>query len=79
MQSQAFFSTTFFTFSNNGWESSNQLWLYWVVTILSTLLVLVVWSLWLRGKIQPLFAPHAWKRLMQRISPEKPKENGAAV
>jgi hypothetical protein len=79
MQSQAFFSTTFFAFGDDGWKSSDQLWLYWVITIVSTILVLVVWSLWLRGKIQPLFAPHAWKRLLERVSPEKSKENGAGV
>ncbi|OKL61209.1 hypothetical protein UA08_03621 [Talaromyces atroroseus] len=41
----SFFSTTFFTFGEEGLQASKQMWLYWVVTIPSTLLVVVFWRL----------------------------------
>jgi hypothetical protein len=46
-QLQAFFSTTFFTFGNDGWEASNRLWIYWVITVPTTIVVVIVWNIWL--------------------------------
>jgi hypothetical protein len=45
-RSQALFSTTFFTF-DNGWGASNRLWIYWVITIPATILVLIFWNIWM--------------------------------
>jgi hypothetical protein len=47
---QSFFSTTFFSFGEEGLQASKQMWLYWVVTIPSTLLVVVFWRLLLHSK-----------------------------
>ena len=46
-QLQSFFSTTFFTFGGNGWEVSNRLWIYWVITVPTTIAVVAVWNIWL--------------------------------
>ncbi|KAH0536329.1 hypothetical protein FGG08_006783 [Glutinoglossum americanum] len=57
----AFFSTTFFTFGDNSPKASKQLWVYWAITIPSTLLVIVIWRLWLRGSLNL-----AWKMFFVR-------------
>jgi hypothetical protein len=46
-QLQAFFSTTFFTFGEEGWQTSNRLWIYWVITVPATVIVVIIWNLWL--------------------------------
>lgn len=46
---QALFSTTFFSFAENGWQFSHSFWIYWTVTIPITLAVVFVWWLWLGG------------------------------
>ncbi len=71
MQSQAFFSMTFFTFSDNGWKISKEIWVYMVITIPSTLLVLVIWSFWLRAQ--------RLKEFFERRSPVQPQENSSPV
>ncbi|KAK3395471.1 hypothetical protein B0T20DRAFT_35684 [Sordaria brevicollis] len=44
----ALFSTTFFTYGDNGnWEVSDDLWIYWVTTIPTTIAVVVFWRVWL--------------------------------
>ncbi|KAK3941799.1 hypothetical protein QBC46DRAFT_381473 [Diplogelasinospora grovesii] len=44
----AIFSTTFFNFGQDGeWDVSGKLWVYWAVTIPLTILVVVVWRVWL--------------------------------
>jgi hypothetical protein len=46
-QLQALFSTTFFTFGDNGWKASNRFWIYWVIAVPVTIVVVFVWSVWL--------------------------------
>lgn len=44
----ALFSTTFFTYGDNGnWEVSDDLWIYWVTTVPATIAVVVFWRVWL--------------------------------
>lgn len=76
MQSQAFFSTTFFTFGDDGWKASNRVWIYWAVTIPSTILVLIIWGLWLYGPVLAYFISHSWKKLPKRTPRVEPKEKG---
>lgn len=40
------FSTTFFTFGENGWEASPRLWIYWAIAAPVTIAILVVYILW---------------------------------
>ncbi|KAM4065464.1 corA-like Mg2+ transporter protein domain-containing protein [Hirsutella rhossiliensis] len=44
----ALFSTTFFSFAEESWNISKKFWIYWVVAIPSTLLVLIIWWLSLK-------------------------------
>ena len=45
---QALFSTTFFTFGDDGsWRVSGKLWIYWVVTVPATIIIVVLWWVWL--------------------------------
>lgn len=47
-QRQALFSTTFFTYGENGnWEVSDDLWIYWATTVPATVAVVVFWRVWL--------------------------------
>jgi hypothetical protein len=46
-QLQALFSTTFFTFGENGWKASHRFWIYWVITVPVTIVVVAVWNIWL--------------------------------
>ncbi|OTA64104.1 hypothetical protein K449DRAFT_432618 [Hypoxylon sp. EC38] len=41
------FSTTFFSFAEDGWLASNAFWIYWVVVIPLTIAVVLVWRFWL--------------------------------
>jgi hypothetical protein len=75
MQSQAFFSTTFFSFGDDGWKASKQIWVYWVITIPSTLLVLVIWGLWIQYPDQTLLTFDSWKKWFKRRGTAKPKED----
>jgi hypothetical protein len=79
MQLQALFSTTFFTSGDDGLKVSRHFWVYWVVTIPSTLLIIVIWRLWLQGRVQPLFESHPWEKLSERIYRAKLKEDGLVV
>lgn len=45
-QSQALFSTTFFTFGDSGWKASPKLWVYWAIAAPVTILVVIVYVLW---------------------------------
>lgn len=78
MQPQAFFSTTFFSFGENGgdWKFSKRLWIYWLFAIPATALVAVTWLLWLRGIVQKFWARFVEK--IRRAKPEKPKEDSPA-
>jgi len=47
-QLQALFSTTFFSFGDNGWwQASPRQWIYWAITIPVTLLVVAAYNTWL--------------------------------
>lgn len=71
----AFFSTTFFQFNDNGWKASDKIWVYWVVTIPSTLLVLLIWRRWSRvSSLNPFTSESRNKR-----HSEKSKEVSAVV
>jgi hypothetical protein len=79
MQSQALFSTTFFTFGDDDWRASKQLWVYWVITIPSTILIMIIWRLWLYGPLQAGSTSHSWEKFFGRTRPTKPEGNGQAV
>jgi hypothetical protein len=51
---KALFSTTFFTFGDDGWEVSDKIWLYWAVTVPTTVIVLLIYNLFVRGPGQDL-------------------------
>ncbi|KAK0734776.1 hypothetical protein B0T26DRAFT_689624 [Lasiosphaeria miniovina] len=59
----ALFSTTFFTFGDDGgWEVSDKLWIYWATIIPATLGVLIIWGFWLYGpEIRDFLKRHADK------------------
>src|SRR5271156_1942463 len=60
-QLQALFSTTFFTFSENGWQTSHRFWIYWVITVPVTIVVLVLWNIWLaHGQIRKILRTRSW-------------------
>ncbi|EEA26029.1 conserved hypothetical protein [Talaromyces marneffei ATCC 18224] len=46
----SFFSTTFFSFGEDGLQVSKQMWLYWAITIPSTLIIMIIWRLCLHTK-----------------------------
>lgn len=67
---QSLFSTTFFTFGDNGWKSSGKFWLYWAVTIPSTVLVVIAYSVFSNDRIRKRF------RWIKRFRPgTTPKPN----
>ncbi|KAI1409011.1 hypothetical protein F5Y13DRAFT_182368 [Hypoxylon sp. FL1857] len=41
------FSTTFFSFAEDGWLASNAFWIYWVVVIPLSIAVVLAWRFWL--------------------------------
>ncbi|KAK0624592.1 hypothetical protein B0T17DRAFT_557496 [Bombardia bombarda] len=43
----ALFSTTFFTFGDDGWAVSDKLWIYWATIIPATIVVVALWSFWM--------------------------------
>ncbi|KAK5998023.1 hypothetical protein PT974_00393 [Cladobotryum mycophilum] len=43
------FSTTFFAFQDNEWQFSNKFWIYWVIVIPLTLVVVLFWKWWIVG------------------------------
>ncbi|EUC40135.1 hypothetical protein COCMIDRAFT_9931 [Bipolaris oryzae ATCC 44560] len=45
----ALFSTTFFSFEENGWQFSHMFWIYWVVVIPLTITVVLGWWWWIGG------------------------------
>ncbi|EHK22089.1 uncharacterized protein TRIVIDRAFT_222470 [Trichoderma virens Gv29-8] len=45
----ALFSTTFFSFAEDGWQFSNKFWIYWAIVIPLTIFMLFVWW-WLRER-----------------------------
>lgn len=53
---QALFSTTFFTYGDEGWKTSKKLWVYWAVTIPSTFLVLSVYLCFANQRVRDFFA-----------------------
>ncbi|KAL2257677.1 hypothetical protein VTK26DRAFT_9320 [Humicola hyalothermophila] len=59
-----FFSTTFFTFAEDGsWAMNDMHWLYWATTIPATIVVLSAWYLWLTYSDAILnFLEACWKR-----------------
>jgi hypothetical protein len=64
-QLQAFFSTTFFTFGVNGWEASNRLWIYWVITVPTTIVVVIVWNIWLKySRLRNFLRTWSWDAIV---------------
>ncbi|KAF7553715.1 hypothetical protein G7Z17_g3464 [Cylindrodendrum hubeiense] len=49
---QALFSTAFFNFGDDGWEISTGFWIYWVVTIPITAIVIVAFRTWIAPTAQ---------------------------
>jgi len=47
---KALFSTTFFSFTEDGWQFSHSFWIYWVIVVPLTVVVLISWRLWLSPK-----------------------------
>ncbi|KAK0711790.1 hypothetical protein B0H67DRAFT_602492 [Lasiosphaeris hirsuta] len=43
----AVFSTTFFNYGETRWEVSGQLWIYWATVVPVTILVILLWYVWL--------------------------------
>ncbi|GAB1310594.1 hypothetical protein MFIFM68171_00804 [Madurella fahalii] len=44
----ALFSTTFFTYGENGdWEVSGKMWIYWAITLPATIVIVVIWRIWI--------------------------------
>ncbi|KAK3335949.1 hypothetical protein B0T19DRAFT_408056 [Cercophora scortea] len=43
----ALFSTTFFNFDNDEWKVSNKLWVYWVIIVPATIIIVILWRVWL--------------------------------
>ncbi|KAK4177754.1 hypothetical protein QBC36DRAFT_326389 [Triangularia setosa] len=42
------FSTTFFNYGDDGeWQVSGKMWIYWVTTLPATLLIVILWRVWL--------------------------------
>ncbi|KAK0748327.1 hypothetical protein B0T21DRAFT_356331 [Apiosordaria backusii] len=54
------FSTTFFTYGDDGeWQVSGKMWIYWVTTLPATILIVVLWRVWL-GNSDAIVA--GWKQ-----------------
>ncbi|CRG90551.1 hypothetical protein PISL3812_07595 [Talaromyces islandicus] len=58
----AIFSTTFFEFGEEKLQASKQIWIYWVVTIPSTLLIVVIWRSLLNKN-----PPVTWRTLWSHL------------
>ncbi|KAK4196951.1 hypothetical protein QBC40DRAFT_286388 [Triangularia verruculosa] len=42
------FSTTFFNYGDDGeWQVSGKMWIYWVTTLPATILIVILWRVWL--------------------------------
>ncbi|KAH7559372.1 hypothetical protein BM1_04309 [Bipolaris maydis] len=50
----ALFSTTFFSFEENGWQFSPMFWIYWVIVIPLTITVVLGWWWWIGGSYEVL-------------------------
>jgi hypothetical protein len=60
-QLQSFFSTTFFTFGEEGWIVSNRLWVYWVITVPATIVVVIIWNVWLAySRLRKFLSTRPW-------------------
>ena len=70
MQFQALFSTTFFAFDKNKIVISNKVWVYWVITVPSTLIIVIFWRFWIHGSIH-----RQWERILKRRAEAKSKES----
>ena len=84
---QALFSTTFFTFSDAGtWEVSDKLWVYWATTVPATIVIVVLWRIWLANSDELLHlyaktlvgAKNAWKRGKAGAGKKKSAGSGEA-
>jgi hypothetical protein len=53
---KALFSTTFFRFSDQGWETSDMVWLYWAVAAPATILVLILYGSFMNARVQDFTA-----------------------
>jgi Mg2+ and Co2+ transporter CorA len=72
----ALFSTTFFNMNDDDgtWQASDKLWVYWVTTVPATIVIVVLWRVWLANsdaitrfmKQQVKSFRAQWKRLMTR-------------
>ncbi|VBB72038.1 Putative protein of unknown function [Podospora comata] len=55
------FSTTFFNYGDDGeWQVSGKMWIYWVTTLPATILIVILWRVWL-GNSDAIVA--GWKRV----------------
>ena len=60
-QLQALFSTAFFTFGENGWKASDRFWIYWVITVPVTIVVVIVWNIWLAySRLRNIMTTWSW-------------------
>ena len=60
-QLQALFSTAFFTFGENGWKASHWFWIYWVITVPVTIVVVIVWNIWLAySRLRKILRAWSW-------------------
>lgn len=56
----------FFTFGNEGWQTSIEFWLYWAITIPSTLLVLLMYLCFANQRVQNFLASMAFSFYRKR-------------
>ncbi|KAK0668340.1 hypothetical protein QBC41DRAFT_322163 [Cercophora samala] len=85
------FSTTFFSYGDDGeWQVSGKMWIYWVTTLPATILIVILWRVWL-GNSDAIITgwkqakkwaleEQGWKRLWRKHGKENQqmiKEEGA--
>jgi len=75
----AFFSTNFFDYSDNDWKISKKLWVYWIITIPATALIILVWRVWLSLPVQSFLEAFSWKAFFKRKGKKRAKVNDSTV
>jgi hypothetical protein len=83
---KAIFSTTFFQFGEEKLQASKQIWIYWVVTIPSTLLIVIIWRS-LLNKNPPVtwrtlwshLRLFEWEQVKKRVATERQDTEKIAV
>ena len=64
-KSEAYFSTNFFTYGD-GWGGTSKMWVYWVVTIPSTVAIILIFQAWVRTSNPGSAMAGSWRRLLRR-------------